>query len=593
MANETPPNGQALPPAEAPAQPIAQNQVPAESPLPKKAGRWARFTSWYTGRKRWTIPLTVLLVILILAGVPWTRYHAAGLVLKRDLKIKVVDSTTNTPVSGAMVSIGSNSVETDAAGQATLPQTKVGHHQVVLSKKYYKTNQTDVLTPILKQKTLPVIALSATGRQVKVSVRNLVNKNMLSGVNIKVAGITAKTDVTGSAVIVLPVGLAEQKGTLNKDGFNSADVTIKISNDGVQNNQFDLTPAGQVYFLSKLSGKIDVVKTNLDGTDRQTVLAGTGNEDDQGTVLLASRDWKYLALLSRRAGNSPSLYLLNTADDSLTTIDSGSASFNPVGWVNDTFIYTVTRNDTQLWQSGRQALKSFNAPSKKLIVLDQTTASGTNQYDYISELLGGVYAYDNQVYYIKNWTAGFNVSSSDIASKQATFNAVNADGSGKKAIKSFGLADSTQAIDVTLEEQVKSPSQTELKFSDGTKDNFYIFADGQVKADSNMTAENFYTTSYPTYLLSPSGNQTFWAEQRDGKNTLFIGDEEGENGKQIATLSEYNTYGWYTDDYLLVSKDASELYIMAKDGSQEPIKISDYHKPQQTFYGYGGGYGGL
>jgi hypothetical protein len=32
---------------------------------------------------------------------------------------------------------------------------------------------------------------------------------------------------------------------------------------------------------------------------------------------------------------------------------------------------------------------------------------------------------------------------------------------------------------------------------------------------------------------------------------------------------------------------------MSKDGKQTPVKISDYHKPAQTFNGYGGGYGGI
>jgi hypothetical protein len=58
-------------------------------------------------------------------------------------------------------------------------------------------------------------------------------------------------------------------------------------------------------------------------------------------------------------------------------------------------------------------------------------------------------------------------------------------------------------------------------------------------------------------------------------------------------LSDYDTYGWYSDNYLLVSKNSSELYVMDKAGKQTALKISDYHKPAQVFTGYGGGYGGL
>jgi hypothetical protein len=587
--------------------PIETTEPAAEAELSKSAShhhapsvtdgsdsRLRRFKTWYADRKKWTIPASVLLFILILAGVPATRYSLAGIAVKHDLSLKVIDATADTPVSGATVSIGSISAETDGTGKATLHKVKAGSHTVTLSKKYYKDASAKVLAPIFSQKTVAEIKLTATGRQVKINVANTISKKTLSNVSIKVADISAKTDKDGSATIVLPVGAAEQKATLSLDGFNDASVLIKASNDKIQENNFNLTPSGKVYFLSKLSGKIDVVKTNLDGSDRQTVLAGTGNEQDQGTVLLAARDWKYLALLSRRAGNSSTLYLIDTSNDSLSTIDEGGVDFSLNGWINDDFVYTVTRGDAQLWQSGRQSIKSYNAPSKKITMLDQTTASGTSQSDYISELVGSVYAYGDQVFYIKNWTAAYNVGSlASITSKQATFNSIKADGSAKRAIKSFGLVAGTQSVDVSLEERVESPSSIDLKFSDGVKDNFYVYANGQVKDNSSETTDSFYGANYPTYLQSPSGDQTFWSEARDGKNTLFMGDSTGQNAKQIATLSDYNTYGWFSDNYLLVSKNSSELYILPKAGDQPALKISDYHKPSLTFYGYGGGYGGL
>src|SRR5579862_7036146 len=576
-------------------------EMPADlepsSPHPKSpaaASHLRRFKNWYAERKKWTIPATVLLVILLLAAVPFTRYNLAGLAIKKNLSVKVLDASAGTPVSGATVSLGTLSAQTDSAGVATLHRVKVGHHNLLLSKKYYLSKTVAVLAPILSQKTVPAEQLTATGRQVKISVTNLIDKSPLADVDIKVAGTTAKTDASGSALVVLPASGDQQTASLSLSGYNDAAVTVKVSDSTAQLNSFSLTPAGKIYFLSKLSGKIDVVKTNLDGTDRQTVLAGTGNEDDNNTVLLASRDWKYLALLSQRAGSNPSLYLINTADDSLSVIDEGNSDFSLTGWAGDNFIYTVTHNDIQLWQPGRQVLKSFNAATKKSTTLDQTTASGSGNFDYVSQLIGDVYAYDSQVFYIENWTAAYsNASMATLATKQATFNSINPDGTAKKAIRSFSLAAGTQAVDVTVDERVKSPTAVELHFSDGTSDNFYTYANGQVTTDTSTTAANFYSSTYPTYLLSPSGNKTFWSEPRDGKNTLFVGDEDGQNGKQIATLSDYDTYGWYTDNYLLVSQNSSELYIMDNAGQQTPIKISDYHKPVQNFAGYGGGYGGL
>jgi hypothetical protein len=43
---------------------------------------------------------------------------------------------------------------------------------------------------------------------------------------------------------------------------------------------------------------------------------------------------------------------------------------------------------------------------------------------------------------------------------------------------------------------------------------------------------------------------------------------------------------------VLVSKSGSELYITPADFGTKPLKVTDYHKPNVTFRGYGGGYGG-
>jgi hypothetical protein len=86
-------------------EPAAETAMPAEQheqkPGPETAGesRLSRFKVWYADRKKWTIPLSVLIFILLLAGIPWTRYNSVGLVHKRNLEVKVVDSAGSTLVS--------------------------------------------------------------------------------------------------------------------------------------------------------------------------------------------------------------------------------------------------------------------------------------------------------------------------------------------------------------------------------------------------------------------------------------------------------------------------------------------------------------
>jgi hypothetical protein len=120
-----------------------------------------------------------------------------------------------------------------------------------------------------------------------------------------------------------------------------------------------------------------------------------------------------------------------------------------------------------------------------------------------------------------------------------------------------------------------------------------------------MTSETYYNAAYATYLLSPSGKKLFWSEVRDGRSSLFIGSVDQDTSKAAATSfdDDYTPYGWFTDNYVLMSKKGSELYIEAvpmtqnfpKTGIQilQPIKITDYYRPDFSYPGYGGGYGGL
>ncbi len=561
--------------------------------LEDKTKKPAHHQLWqkYLTHKRWTIPASVVLVMGLVVLIPWTRYHTAGLVLKKDAIIVIKDSVSNTPVSGATVSDGSSSSETDGNGKAILRSLSVGHHTLTVSKKYYKDGKTDLLVPVLKAKNTPNLSIVATGRQVKIKVTDFVNGGGLSNVDIEVAGTDAKTDKNGEALVVVPAGVATQTTNLSFNGYNSLKTTIKVSDNSVAQNNLKLVASGKVYFLSKLSGTIDIVKTNLDGSGRQTVLPGTGKEDDTDTILLASRDWGYLTLLSTRDGDKAKLFVMNTNDDKLLTMDEGDATFTPVGWYNHYFIYTVGRNGYNAWQPNAFSIKSYNADTGQLATLANTNASGSSNYDAQYEAIWNTIIMGNDVVYSRTWYKypGYT----QVSGQQNVLSAIHPDGTNSRQLKSV---DSSTSYISNL--RLNKPSELDFSVYDsGSSNSTYYVLDkqGNVNQSSDLTDKSFYNEA-TTYLASPSGQQTFWQEERDGKNTLFIGDQDGGNPKQIASLSDYDTYGWYTDNYLLVSKNGSELYIMSKNGLSDELKalkISDYHKPDRSFYGYGGGYGGI
>ncbi len=546
---------------------------------------------WYKqllGNKKFSIPAAFIIVIALLAAVPITRYKLVGLVWKQSFTVHILDAQTRQPISEASLSLAGKTSITNNQGKATF-RVKVGHDHLSFTKQYYKSVSDTVLVPIMKQKGEFTVRVVATGRQVPIAVVNKISGVAVANALVNAAGTQARTDKTGTVTIVLPANKTSVPAKIIAPGYNDAAVTITVSTAATPANTFQIVPAGKVYFLSNLSGKIDVIKTNLDGSGRQTVLVGTGNEDKQNTVLLASRDWKYLALLTQRtAGGNPELDLINTSNDQLTNIDQGPITVTLVGWSGHYFVYEVNRPAVPNWQPNAASIKSFNADTSKLLTIVNSDASGTSNADAQYQVLSNPLFLGSNLVYTTTWYQypGYLT----VGGRQNSVMLVGADGSNKKVVDSldatssyFGNIIQTELQEVLIE---VSPIGTASR-------TFYQYDGSQLKpAPSTVTDSTFYQSTNPTYLISPSGNQTFWAEPRDGKNTLFVGDASGNNGKQIATLSDYSPYGWYTDDYVLVQKSGSELYIMPASGGTA-LKLSDYYKPAQTFNGYGGGYGGL
>lgn len=578
----------------------------AEASIPPKSSRSLKLRlvnciNLAKTHKKLSIPTAVILIFVLSMAVPFTRYKLLGLAVQQNYSVRIIDSVNGRAVSNARIFVGGTETTTDGDGIATI-KLKVGDKTLNIEKKYYETTQEKVLIPLTyKSGVYRTISLVATGRQVPVTILNKIDKSPIENVVIKLSELDTEaiTDSKGEALVVIPVSDEPRAAELSADGFNSTGGKIIPTEDVVTENTFSLTPSGKVYFLSKLSGKIDVVKTDLDGQNREVALAGTGNEEDYSTILLASRDWKYLALTSKRdGGNYPKLFLIDTTSDEVTVMDEGEATFDMNGWVGHSFIYTVNRNNVQTWQPKRQALKSYNAEAKKIVLLDETQAAG-DANNYIYDRIAWVYVMNDNLIYFKPWSAYKQYSSytfPELAVKQAKILSVSVDGSSRSDIKAYDLASTSSYYTSYLspldsyQSVMATPDKLYFAASTPEATKYYALAGGDIA--ENEDAKRFFESgqAYPVYLTSPDGAQTFWSESRDGKNTLFLGDSNAGSVKELARLSDYQPYGWFGEKYLLVTKGGSELNIMPIGGG-DALKISDYHRPSYYFNGLGG-YGG-
>jgi len=540
-----------------------------------------------TKKRRIITIIAIVMTLLVIAfAVPLTRYAILSPVIKKDVSITIVDAKTKQPVSNASVTLGSITAQSDKNGKIFLSKAPVGQTTVKVSKQYYKDSEQLYTIPVLSSPQSPTIELIATGRQVRVTVTNKISGALLSDVVVSADGTKATTNSDGVATIILSPQAKNQKGTLAKAGYNSSDIELTI--EGAANNNFAITPTGTIYFLSKATGKINVMKSNIDGAGASVVIQGTGQESDYETSLLSSRDWKYSVLSATRNDNKQRLYLIDSEKGDFDILDEGNATFELVGWSGHNFIYVVTRNTGNPWDTKRQVLKSFNAETRKITALDETVGSGNSQYDNAYEVLTSVYIMKDELVYLKYWSLGYYTYND--GSKQTTLLSVSPTGGSKKTIKTFP----NNSVNTKLYE----PQGLYVRVTDGNNPSlFYEYEEKAIRAVTD-TNDNQFNSFYPTFLVSPTGTRTIWYEPRDGKNTVFIGDAEGKNAKTVGNLSEFTPYGWYgeNDQYILLTKDGSELYIsdvnkVIGENGYQPIKVTDYHKTR-SYAGYGYGYGG-
>lgn len=562
-------------------QPTAEEKKPTDKAGAKLTTKRAVRSSG--GRRKKAIGLLVGLAIVVaaVAMVPFLRYGLTGLFVHKSVALKVVDDASGKPVSGALVTLGRADMTTDKDGIAKFSGVAVGDYYAKVEKKYYGSWSGSVLVPIFSGVKNSTVQLKATGRTVTLKVRQSITDKPVGDVTVSIGDASAVTDDKGEASVVVAVGSIVGEGKVSADRFVSATFRInpKASEDQVV--EVKIAPAGKVYYLSKATGVISVMSANVDGSDVKTVVAGTGKEYDHDTAIMATKDWKYLALNANREGKTR-LYSINTTDGSMIKIDNEEASYQMIGWLGNSLVYTVSR-ERPVWQGGQSAIKAYNVESRRISIIDELQASGTSYYDYQGQYMSAVALTTDRVIYGKSWMSSNPASLGD---KKTQIISATIDGS------KLSLKDKSAAEGGVGTVRVHAPNAVYvLVYNNATNTSVvYDIINGKL-SQSQLDDSAMNSVVLPTYLVSPAGTKTAWSDVRDGKSLVFLGDANGSAAKQLSPVG-YTVYGWMTDAYLLLTKDRSELYIYPTDGSiQAPVKITDYHRPTNNWMGigYGGG----
>lgn len=570
--------------------PVVKPAEPAEPPQPVAGSEPAVTTAATPAKKKFSVKdflhtkkgkvvavlVAVVLVVTIVFAVPVSRYAVAGLVIKKDLTIEVVDSETGKPVSAAQVRLAQQTAKTDANGKATFKSVPVGNWTVNAEKNHHNAAKIDALVPILTNPGIAKISMVATGRQVPVSVTNKLSGKAIGGVEITAGDATATTADNGEATLVLPADQPTVAASFKAGSYNDLAANITVTEQPDDKNKFAMTPAGKVYFLSKRTGKIDVMSSNLDGSGQTVVLAGTGKEDPDRTILKASPDWKYLVLMAKRE-TAEKLYLITTADNKLSVIDEGAnITFTPEAWSGDTFVYKVFRGEVKMWEPKRFSLKSFNAASKKVTTLDDSEGTGSSPSAWLNQIYGDTSVIDGRMIYVKYWED--HLMTGELNPKKDQIVSVKVDGSDKKVLKDFN-SPWTNIISV----QPNKVKELYFRVSYHTMaTEYFVYKDGTVAPTQSVNDNSYYQLSTPQYRLSPDNTQTLWGEMRD-VFTIFVGNADGGDGKELVK-GDYIAQGW-VGSYVLLSKE-SQMFIMPADPSTgaKPLPVTEFYRSGMAGY---------
>jgi hypothetical protein len=306
------------------------------------------------------------------------------------------------------------------------------------------------------------------------------------------------------------------------------------------------------------------MRANLDGSNPATILAGTGNET-ASTTLMASPDNNYLVLEARRNGSQPELFVIDTNNESLTEFDSSSSNFDLIGWSGDMFIYDAANTSEPATTVGLEQLKSYNAQSGQLNVLDEDLVEGSSS-SYAYQSFANYVLLPDQVVYTTSWTSA---GSYDLTSSNDTLRSVEPNGLDKKDYQTFPAA-TTTAMNIARYQ----PNSLYLSVSDSSTNqtSYYTFTDSNLTSTTITPAT--FTSTNPTYYLSPSGNEYLWTANENGSNETYTANSSDQDQKRISLPAAYSSYGWYNSQYILLTKDGS-MYIAPVSGTNTPQFVAN------------------
>lgn len=532
----------------------AEKQPPIS---PKREGfktKIKRFFSawWHNKKARYATLAAIFLLILAASAWPTSRYfllNTAG--VRSSASLTVIDESTGLPLKNVAVTLGDLSAKTDKDGKADFKSIKLGSQELLIDRVAF--------APIEKKITigwgsnpLGTFDLSAVGAQYVFNATDYLSGKPVGKLEATSGQASAFADKKGKVVLTVDKPESDELTVhLKADGYR----TEKLVFPAATKEAFEvrMVPGQPNVYVTKQSGKYDVYKVDVDGKNKQLLLAGTGSER-QNIGLVVSADGSHAALVSSRSKIRDSggylldtLTLINVKDGQTKEIDQAQ-NFQLVDWSGKRLVYRVTYAAASAANAQRQRIIAYDVEKSARSVLITS-----DYFNSVSSTGGYVY------YAIANSDPG----------QQPSFGRIKADGSGKQTI----LGKQVWTV-------VRSDAET---MNLETPEGWYTYMIGESTTKKGNPPADTYASRL--YVDGPSNGKSLWIDSRDGKGVLLAYDQKAKKDREIVSAGGLTIpMRWLSPNtvaYRIHTNSEIAEYVKNIDGG-EPKKISNV----TATYGY-------
>jgi carboxypeptidase family protein len=519
------------------------------APQPSKRGFWKKtghfFAAWWRNKwARWATIVLLLAAIGTTAAIPKARYAVLNTVgVRSSASVTVLDNTTQLPLKNVAVELDGHKVRTDVKGVATFKDLKLGTYDLVIRRIAFAPQERAV-TIGWGSNPLGTFKLRATGIQYTLAVTDYLSGRPISGAEVVSEESNALSDNKGKVILTVE---DTEDTTLSVEvsapGYRKQ--LLKLDATASTTANVKLVPAQKAVYVSKQSGKYDVYSSDLDGKNKKLLLAGTGNENSN-LSLVTSPNNQRAALVSTRDNLRDddgfllfALTIIDIRTGSAVTVDHAQ-QIQLIDWVGDRLVYRMTLAGASAADPQRSRIISFNYDSNARIQL-----ATANQFNMALGVKGHVY---------------YAPSGSDPQAALGLYK-VKTDGSGRKRLAENEVWTGLRSTYNTLSLQ--------------TPDGWYAYTLNTEKI--SKTGAPPMATSY-LFVDDSKAKRSAWTDIRDGKGVLLMYDVDKDTNTTLVTQDGLTApISWVGDKaivYRIVTGSESADYVISPAGGQ-PHKLAD------------------